>query len=130
MLASGYMAKSFNPTIAKGLGWLHEAKEAPFRTIGHALGLSNPRYDYEMDMHNNALGVELAKKAKDRAEFERMVQESLKQSATTTTPGRPRVMTQKQAIEGTAALKYANGGTVPQTQSLDAMKYELMMRSK
>lgn len=130
MLASGYMAKSFNPTIAKGLGWLHEAKEAPFRTIGHALGLSNPRYDYEMDMHNNALGIELSKKAKDRADFERMVQESLKQSATTTTPGRPRVMTQKQAIEGTAALKYANGGTVPQPQSLDAMKYELMMRSK
>jgi hypothetical protein len=130
MLASGYMAKSFNPTIAKGLGWLHEAKEAPFRTIGHALGLSSPRYDYEMDMHNNALGIELAKKAKDRADFERMVQESLKQSATATTPGRPRVLTQKQAIEGVDALKYANGGTVSQPQSLDAMKYELMMRSK
>ncbi len=36
----------------------------------------------------------------------------------------------KSAPSHSFALKYANGGTVPQTQSLDAMKYELMMRSK
>jgi hypothetical protein len=130
MLASGYMAQSLNPTIAKGLGWLHEFKEAPLRTTGHALGISKPRYDYEMDMHNNALGVELAQKAKDRPEFERLVQEAVKQGTTSTQPGRVRLMTPKQAEEGRGRLKYANGGTVAPTPSIDTMKYELLMRSK
>jgi hypothetical protein len=130
MLASGYMAQSLNPTIAKGLGWLHEFKEAPLRTAGHALGISNPRYDYEMDMHNNALGVELAQKAKDRPEFERLVQDAIKQGTTSTQPGRVRLMTPKQAEEGRGRLKYANGGTVAPTPSLDTMKYELLLRSK
>lgn len=130
MLASGYMSQSFGPTIAKGLGYLHEFKEAPFRTAGHMLGLSKPRYDYEMDVHNNALGIELAQKAKSRAEFEKMVQDALRQSTTTTEPGRPRIMTPEQANEGRDALKYANGGTVSQSPSLDDMRFELQLRSK
>lgn len=130
MLAAGYASKSLSPGIAKALGWLHEAKEAPFRTIGHALGISKPRYDYEMDMHNNALGVELAQRAKDRAEFERLVQDSIRQGTTSTQPGRVRLMTPKQAEEGISALKYANGGTVQRNPSVDEMRYELMMRSK
>ena len=130
MLASGYMSQSFGPTIAKGLGYLHEFKEAPLRTAGHALGISKPRYDYEMDVHNNALGIELAQKAKNRAEFEKMVQNALRQSTTTTEPGRPRIMTPEQANEGRDALKYANGGTVSQSPSLDDMRFELQLRSK
>ena len=112
MLASGYMAQSLGPTIAKGLGWLHEFKEAPIRTAGHALGLSNPRYDYEMDMHNNALGVELAQKAKNRTDFEQMVKNAIAKGTTATTPGRVRLMTPEQAEAGRGKLKYANGGTV------------------
>ena len=130
MLASGYMSQSFGPTIAKGLGYLHEFKEAPIRTAGNWLGLSKPRYDYEMDVHNNALGIELAQKARDRLEFEKMVQDALRQSTTTTQSGRPRVMTPEQASEGRDALKYANGGTVSQMPSLDAMRLELQQRSK
>jgi hypothetical protein len=38
--------------------------------------------------------------------------------------------TPKQAKTDVTARKHANGGTVSQPQSLDAMKYELMMRSK
>ena len=101
-----------------------------FRSAGNWLGLSKPRYDYEMDVHNNALGIELAQKARDRLEFEKMVQDALRQSTTTTQSGRPRVMSPEQASEGRDALKYANGGTVSQMPSLDAMRLELQQRSK
>jgi hypothetical protein len=130
MLASGYMSQSFGPTVAKGLGYLHEFKEAPLRTAGYALGISKPRYDYEMDVHNNALGIELAQKAKSRPEFESMVQDAIRRGTTTTQPGLPRLMTPEQAKEGRNALKYANGGTVSQSPSLDEMRLELQQRSK
>jgi hypothetical protein len=125
MLASGYISQAFGPTVAKSLGYLHEFKEAPFRTAGSWLGLSKPRYDYEMDVHNNALGADLAQKAKDRFEFEKMVQQSIQQGTTSTQPGRARLMTPDQAKVGREALKYANGGTVSNKD-----KIAVLLRSK
>jgi hypothetical protein len=130
LLAAGYMTKSFGPKVAKGLGWAHEASEAPIRTIGHALGLSNPRYDYAMDMHNNTLGAQLAQQATNRNDFERRVKSAIDQGVTTTTPGRVRLMTPEQAKAGRGIRQYANGGTVSHAPSLDDMKLELLMRSK
>lgn len=83
MLAAAIMANKTSPGIAEGLGKFHEFKEAPFRTAGHWLGVSEPRGDYRTDVHNNALGAALAEAAKDPRQLERMVRQAIKGGSST-----------------------------------------------
>lgn len=83
MLAAAIMANKTSPGIAEGLGKFHEFKEAPFRTAGHWLGVSEPRGDYRTDVHNNALGAALADAAKDPRQLERMVRQAIKGGSST-----------------------------------------------
>lgn len=72
MLAAGYLAKSYSPAIAEFLGELNE-KPNVIDTLNRLFGKYTPNYGYEMDKHNNQIGIELSSKAKDLEDFERMV---------------------------------------------------------
>lgn len=73
MLASAVMADKVGGSAAEMLGRLHEFKEAPLRTAGHWLGVSNPRPDYPTDTFNNALGVELKGLASNPMELQKAI---------------------------------------------------------
>lgn len=59
LIASALAAQKLSPGASVTLGKMHELKESPLRTLGHWLGLSEPRADYRTDVHNNAIGAEL-----------------------------------------------------------------------
>jgi len=89
MLASGMMAQKFGPTAAKMAGLAHEHFNAPVKTLGYALGLNKMPADYEQDLHNNALGIDLAKRAATQEELERLIKEMTSKSSKTQTVGVP-----------------------------------------
>ncbi len=72
MLAAGYLAKSYSPKIAEFLGEMNE-KPNLVETLSRLFGKYSPNYGYEMDSHNNRVGVKLAGESKDLADFERLV---------------------------------------------------------
>ena len=88
MLASALAAQMLSPGVATVLGGAHEFKEAPLRTAGHWLGLTAPRGDYPVDMHNNALGVELWRRAMPLEELLRAVQSAVDSGGVELQPGR------------------------------------------
>jgi len=89
MLASGMMAQKFGPTAAKMAGLAHEHFNSPVKTLGYLLGLNKMPADYEQDLHNNALGIELAKRAVTQEELERFIKEMTSKSSNTKTEGIP-----------------------------------------
>jgi hypothetical protein len=89
MLASGMMAQKFGPTTAKMAGLAHEHLNAPIKSLGYMLGLNKMPADYEQDLHNNALGIELAKRAVTQEELERFIKEMTSKSSKTKTEGVP-----------------------------------------
>jgi hypothetical protein len=89
MLAAGMMAQKFGPEIAKMAGLAHEHFNAPIKTIGYALGIGKMPADYEQDLHNNALGIDLAKRAATQKELERLIKEMTSKASKTQTAGTP-----------------------------------------
>jgi hypothetical protein len=113
MLASGYLAKAWGPGIADLIGKAYEFKETPFRHLGALAGMANYRYDRPIDLHNNATGIELAQKAGDMEEFERLVNLAAERARPTQTPGAPWVPTPKDAAAmRKTSQQYAAGGPV------------------
>lgn len=76
MLAAGTLARKYGPRTAMFLGKVHEAKTSPLAALRTLLGVGSMPPDYAMDMRNNRLGVELAGRARDQAELERLVMEA------------------------------------------------------
>lgn len=99
MMAAAIMADKTGPGMAEALGKAYELKEAPLRTMGHWLGLSNPRPDYATDTFNNALGTRFANVAKDPLELQRAVRASIERGEANLTPDEIR-----------APSAYAEGG--------------------
>jgi len=89
MLASGMMAQKFGPTVAKIAGLAHEHGNAPVKTIGYMLGIGKMPPDYDQDLHNNALGVQLAKDAASQEDLESRIQAILNSATKQPTPGQP-----------------------------------------
>jgi hypothetical protein len=89
MLASGMMAQKFGPTVAKIAGLAHEHGNAPVKTIGYMLGIGKMPPDYDQDLHNNALGVQLSKDAASQEDLESRIQAILNSATKQPTPGHP-----------------------------------------
>lgn len=121
MLASGYLAKAWSPGVADLLGKAHEFKETPLRHLGALAGVAQHRYDRPIDIHNNALGIELAQKARDMEEFERLVNEAAERARPVQTPGVPWVPSAKDAeAMRKGSAQYQKGGLVK--NALSALK--------
>jgi hypothetical protein len=110
MLASGTLARSFSPETAMLLGKLHEWKSSPLAALKYALGIGKMPRDYEYDLHNNALGAALAKKARDQAHLEALVRAAAEQSVVGMVPGRPALPPVEKARGGLAQMKECNCG--------------------
>lgn len=89
MLAAGTMARKYGPTVADLAGKAHEYSTSPLRALMTLIGRGQMPPDYEQDMHNNALGIELARRAKSQRELEDLIQSAAERPATTRTEGRP-----------------------------------------
>lgn len=120
MLASAIAAQKTTPTIAGWLGKAHELKEAPFRTAGHWLGLSDPRADYPTDIHNNELGIQLGTDNRTLQDLIDSVEREANRGTPTTQKGRASL--QPDAVKST---RYAQGGSV----AYDPSKIEQIMSS-
>ena len=106
ILASALAAQKMGPGVAEFLGKAYEWKEAPVRTTGHWLGLSEPRPDYPTDIFNNSVGIEIGQKAKTMDELLNMVQQAVNQGTTKQEPGRALL------VPDSIKTKYASGGEV------------------
>lgn len=105
LLASALAAQKTTPGIAELLGKAHEFKEAPLRTAGYMLGLSQPRADYHTDIHNNELGVQLGLDKRGLRELLDSVEDAARRGTTKRQPGRA-------SLEPDADTRYAEGGAV------------------
>ncbi len=74
MLAAGTMARKYGPTVADLAGRAHEYSTSPLRALMMLLGQGEMPPDYRQDMHNNAIGIEMARRAQSQRELEDMVQ--------------------------------------------------------
>lgn len=88
MLASGTLARKYGPGTAQFLGHAHEVVTSPMRFIGSKLGLSQMPVDYEQDLHNNRLGIELARRSKSQKDLEDLVQAEAERAAKEKTAGK------------------------------------------
>jgi hypothetical protein len=86
MLASAYLANRTSPGFAEGMGKAYEFKEAPFKTLGHWMGVSAPRSDYSTDTRNNALGASMAELAKNPDALRNAVRASIERGEASLTP--------------------------------------------
>ena len=120
MLASALAAQKTTPGIANFLGKAYEFKEAPFRTAGHWMGLSEPRSDYPTDVHNNALGIQLGKDTRSLQELLDSVEREAKRGTPATQKGRASLKP-----DTVKATRYAEGGSV----SYDPSRIEQIMSS-
>ena len=107
MLASALAAQKTNPTIAGLLGKAHELKEAPFRTAGHWMGLSEPRADYPTDVHNNDIGIQLGRDNRSLQELLDSVEREAKRGTSETQKGRASLKP-----DAVSKTRYAAGGMV------------------
>lgn len=125
MLASALAAQKTNPTIADLLGKAHEFKEAPFRTAGHWLGLSEPRSDYPTDVHNNAMGIQLGGNTRSLQELLDSVEREAQRGTPVTQKGRASLKP-----DAVSKTRYAEGGMVgtPLT-TYDPMQVDQIMSS-
>lgn len=106
MIASALAAQKLSPGIAEFLGKAHEWKEAPLRTTGYFLGISQPRGDYPVDVHNNALGVELGQRVSSVDELLSAVDKAVRAGTLDIQPGRASL----QPDTDTRYLRKARGG--------------------
>ena len=120
MLASALAAQKTTPGIADFLGKAYEFKEAPFRTAGHWMGLSEPRSDYPTDTHNNALGIQLGKDTRTLQELLDSVEREAKRGTPETQKGRASL--KPDTVKST---RYAEGGSV----SYDPTRVEHIVNS-
>jgi len=86
MLASAYLANRTSPGFAEGMGKAYEFKEAPFKTLGHWMGVSAPRSDYSTDTRNNALGASMAELARNPDALRNAVRASIERGEASLTP--------------------------------------------
>ena len=105
LIASALAAQKTSPGVAEFLGKAHEFKEAPLRTAGYWLGLTEPRADYHTDTHNNALGVALGRD-------KRSLREMLDAVEAATRAGTPQRQPGRVSLEPDADTRYAEGGLV------------------
>ena len=89
MLAAGTLTRKYGDTAAQSLGNLHEIKTSPFRWIGSKLGVSEMPVDYEQDLHNNRIGIELGKRSKSQKDLEDLVMQEIQRAKSAQTQGLP-----------------------------------------
>jgi hypothetical protein len=116
MLAAGTLARKYGPGTAEFLGKAHEVATSPIQAAKTLFGGKMPR-DYDMDTHNNTIGMQLGQRAKTQAELEALVQIEAERASRTQIPGR-------------AFINKADGGIVKQNPSVEQMQFEIMMRGK
>ena len=87
MLAAGTLARKYGPGVAEVLGNLHEIKTSPGKWIGSKLGISEMPVDYEQDLHNNRVGIELAKRSKSQKDLEDLISAEAERAKSQRTPG-------------------------------------------
>lgn len=95
MLAAATVAKKFGPGAAQFLGKAHERMSNP-ESFFSMFGIGKPRDDYEMDVHNNRIGAELAARSKSQAELEKLVATMAAQSQNKQVEGKPWTMSREQ----------------------------------
>jgi hypothetical protein len=95
MLAAAMVAKKTSPGVAEFLGKAHERLSNP-KSFFSMFGIGDPRYDYDVDVHNNRLGAELAARTKSQQELEALVRQMALQSQNKQVPGKPWTMTREQ----------------------------------
>lgn len=95
MIAAGTLARKLSPSVARFFGKGYEFLSSPATAIGYGLGLNEMPPDYAMDIYNNELGIELARKAKTQEEFERLVNISATGALPEKSPGRAMIIPTK-----------------------------------
>ena len=95
MLAAAAISKKLGPGAAEFLGKAHERMSNP-ESFFSMFGIGKPREDYEMDVHNNKVGVELAARATSQAELEKLVQAMVAQSQNKKVEGKSWTMSDEQ----------------------------------
>lgn len=105
MLAAGTLARKYGPEWADRLGRFHEYKTSPLAALKTMLGVGEMPPDYTQDMHNNMLGIEMAKRAKSQEDLEAMINALAEKPSTEKKAGRPWVKKAKGgAVRGKGAL--------------------------
>ena len=89
MLAAGTLARKYGPEWAERLGRWHEYKTSPLAALKTALGVGQMPSDYAQDLHNNALGVALAQRAKTQEELETLAAQLTERASKQQTAGVP-----------------------------------------
>jgi hypothetical protein len=115
MLASAYLAHRTSPGFAEGMGKAYEFKEAPFKTLGHWMGVSAPRSDYSTDTRNNALGVSMAELARNPDALRNAVRASIERGEASLTPDEISSMGYNDTVydpKKSEPVKKAKGGEV------------------
>lgn len=102
MLAAATLARKYGPEWAERLGRWHEYTTSPLAALKTALGVGQMPPDYAQDLHNNALGAQMAGRARSQAELEHMINLLAEQASTRQQPGRPWV---NKARGGLAMMK-------------------------
>lgn len=89
MLAAGTLSRKYGPGVAEFLGKAHEWKTSPLAALKMMLGLGQMPPDYDQDLHNNALGINLGANAQSQGELEDLVQALTEKATKTQQAGRP-----------------------------------------
>jgi hypothetical protein len=95
MLAAATMSRKFGPRTAEFLGKAYERTSSP-ESFFSMFGIGKPREDYEMDVHNNKVGVDLGSRATSQEELEKLVQAMAMQSQNKQVEGKPWTMSDEQ----------------------------------
>lgn len=92
MLAAANLARKYGPGVSEFLGKAHEWTASPssfLQLLGSKLGRNAPPADYEIDLYNNRLGIELASRAKNRADLETLINLAAEEATPEKTAGKP-----------------------------------------
>jgi hypothetical protein len=95
MLAAALASKAVGPTAADLLGKAHE-RFSNAESFFNMFGVGEPRYDYDMDVQNNRIGISLADQATSREELEALVKQMAEQASIRRNPNLPWAMDQEQ----------------------------------
>jgi len=95
MLAAAVMSKKVGPEVAAFLGKAYERASNP-ESFFSMFGIGKPRDDYEMDVHNNKVGTELAARTTSQAELEKLVQAMAAKSQNKQVEGKSWTMSDEQ----------------------------------
>ena len=88
MLAAGTLTRKYGPKVAEALGQAHEIKTSPLRWVGSKLGITEMPVDYQQDLHNNRLGIELGSRSTSQADLERLVEQMSREAQKEQTQGK------------------------------------------